>query len=170
MTLKIHYLNLDMVSAIKNNILRKAEFSNDKKHRYKLSRHWNLNKPQVLYVMLNPSIGNEIIDDPTIRRLLSFTRKFDHGGFFVGNLFTYISPNPKLLDTSRGLTNKNLNVLINLVQQADKVIYAWGNSIDEPKELKEFINCPMCFGKNFNGTPKHPLYLPSNSILTEFRD
>tara|TARA_B100000767_G_scaffold38516_1_gene32453 strand:- start:225 stop:701 length:477 start_codon:yes stop_codon:yes gene_type:complete len=158
-----------MASIIKNNILRNARFSNDKKHRYKLSRHWDLNKPQILYIMLNPSIGNESIDDPTIRRLLSFTKKFDYGGFFVGNLFTYITPNPKTLDTSIGLTNKNLNVLTNLVAKVDKVIYAWGNYIEEPNELKKFISNPMCFGKNINGTPKHPLYLPSDSKLLNFR-
>ena len=159
-----------MASIIKNNILRSARFSNDKKHRYKLSRHWDLNKPQILYIMLNPSIGNESIDDPTIRRLLSFTKKFDYGGFFVGNLFTYITPNPKTLDTSIGLTNKNLNVLTNLVSKADEVVYAWGNSIEEPNELKKLISNPMCFGKNLNGTPKHPLYLPSSSRLESYRD
>ena len=155
---------------MENNILRNARFSNDKKHRYKLSRHWDLNKPQILYIMLNPSIGNENIDDPTIRRLLSFTRKFDYGGFFVGNLFTYITPNPKTLDTSIGLTNKNLNILHNLVSKVDKVVYAWGNSIEEPNEFKKFISGPMCFGKNLNGTPCHPLYLPSSSELESFRD
>ena len=159
-----------MALIIKNNILRNARFSNDKKHRYKLSRHWDLNKPQILYIMLNPSIGNENIDDPTIRRLLSFTRKFDYGGFFVGNLFTYITPNPKTLDTSIGLTNKNLNILHNLVSKVDKVVYAWGNSIEEPNEFKKFISGPMCFGKNLNGTPCHPLYLPSSSELESFRD
>ena len=158
-----------MASINKNNILRSARFSNDKKHRYKLSRHWDLNKPQILYIMLNPSIGNEIIDDPTIRRLLSFTKKFDYGGFFVGNLFTYITPNPKTLDTSIGLTNKNLNVLTNLVSKADEVVYAWGNSIEEPIEFKKFISNPMCFDKNLNGTPKHPLYLHSNSKFIKFR-
>ena len=158
-----------MASIINNNILRKARFSIDKKHRYRLSRHWDLNKPQLLYIMLNPSIGNETIDDPTIRSLLSFTRKFDYGGFFVGNLFTYITPNPKTLDTSIGLTNKNLNILTNLVSKVDKVVYAWGNYIEEPNELKTFISNPMCFGKNINGTPKHPLYLPSDSKLLNFR-
>ena len=158
-----------MDSIIKNNILRKAEFSNDKKHRYKLSRHWDLNKSQILYIMLNPSIGNESIDDPTIKRLISFTRKFDYGGFFVGNLFTYITPNPKTLDTSIGLTNKNLNVLENLVSKVDNVVYAWGSSIEEPKEFRKFIFNPMCFGKNLNGTPKHPLYLPSSSKIIKFR-
>tara|TARA_S200000501_G_scaffold145332_1_gene137228 strand:+ start:555 stop:1022 length:468 start_codon:yes stop_codon:yes gene_type:complete len=155
---------------MENNILRNARFSNDKKHRYKLSRHWDLNKPQLLYIMLNPSIGNESIDDPTIKRLLSFTRKFNYGGFFVGNLFTYITPNPKTLDTSIGLTNKNLNILHNLVSKVDKVVYAWGNSIEEPNEFKKFISGPMCFGKNLNGTPSHPLYLPSSSELESFRD
>jgi len=155
---------------MKNNILRNARFSNDKKHRYRLSRHWDLNKPEILYIMLNPSIGNESIDDPTIRRLLSFTRKFDYGGFFVGNLFTYITPNPKTLDTSIGLTNKNLNILSNLVSKVDKVVYAWGNSIEEPNEFKKFISGPMCFGKNLDGTPSHPLYLPSSSELESFRD
>lgn len=155
---------------MKNNILRNARFSNDKKHRYRLSRHWDLNKPQLLYIMLNPSIGNESIDDPTIKRLLSFTRKFDYGGFFVGNLYTYITPNPKTLDTSIGLTNKNLNILSNLVSKVDKVVYAWGNSIEEPNEFKKFISGPMCFGKNLDGTPSHPLYLPSSSELESFRD
>ena len=155
---------------MKNNILRNARFSNDKKHRYRLSRHWDLNKPEILYIMLNPSIGNESIDDPTIKRLLSFTRKFDYGGFFVGNLYTYITPNPKTLDTSIGLTNKNLNILSNLVSKVDKVVYAWGNSIEEPNEFKKFISGPMCFGKNLNGTPSHPLYLPSSSELESFRD
>ena len=158
-----------MASIIKNNILRSAKFSNDKKHRYKLSRHWDLNKSQILYIMLNPSIGNESIDDPTIKRLISFTRKFDYGGFFVGNLFTYITPNPKTLDTSIGLTNKNLNVLENLVSKVDNVVYAWGSSIEEPKEFRKFIFNPMCFGKNLNGTPKHPLYLPSSSKIIKFR-
>lgn len=155
---------------MKNNILRNARFSNDKKHRYRLSRHWDLNKPEILYIMLNPSIGNESIDDPTIKRLLSFTRKFNYGGFFVGNLFTYITPNPKTLDTSIGLTNKNLNILSNLVSKVDKVVYAWGNSIEEPNEFKKFISGPMCFGKNLDGTPSHPLYLPSSSELESFRD
>ena len=68
-----------------------------------------------------------------------------------------------------GITNKNLNVLTNLVSKADEVVYAWGNYIEEPNELKKLISNPMCFGKNLNGTPKHPLYLPSNSKIIKFR-
>ena len=160
---------MDMALSIKNNILRKAKFSIDKKHRYELSRHWDLSKSDILFIMLNPSIANEDIDDPTIKRLISFTREFKHGGFFVANLFTYITPYSKTLDTSIGLTKLNLKTIKNLVNKVDKVIYAWGNSIKEPQELKNLVKNPKCFGKNLNGTPKHPLYLSSNSKLIKFR-
>ena len=160
---------MDMALSIKNNILRKAKFSIDKKHRYELSRHWDLSKSDILFIMLNPSIANEDIDDPTIKRLISFTREFKHGGFFVANLFTYITPYSKTLDTSIGLTKLNLKTIKNLVNKVDEVIYAWGNSIKEPEELKNLVKNPKCFGKNLNGTPKHPLYLSSNSKLIKFR-
>ena len=160
---------MDMALSIKNNILRKAKFSFDKKHRYELSRHWDLNKSDILFIMLNPSIANEDIDDPTIKRLISFTREFKYGGFFVANLFTYITPYSKTLDTSIGLTKLNLKTIKNFVNKVDEVVYAWGNSIKEPKELKNFVKNPKCFGKNLNGTPKHPLYLSSNSKLIKFR-
>ena len=158
-----------MALSIKNKILRKAKFSKDKKHRYELSRHWDLSKSDILFIMLNPSIANEDIDDPTIKRLISFTREFKHGGFFVANLFTYITPYSKTLDTSIGLTKLNLKTIKNLVNKVDEVIYAWGNSIKEPQELKNLVKNPKCFGKNLNGTPKHPLYLSSNSKLIKFR-
>jgi hypothetical protein len=160
---------MDMALSINNNILRKAKFSIDKKHRYELSRHWDLSKSDILFIMLNPSIANEDIDDPTIKRLISFTREFKHGGFFVANLFTYITPYSKTLDTSIGLTKLNLKTIKNLVNKVDEVIYAWGNSIKEPQELKNLVKNPKCFGKNLNGTPKHPLYLSSNSKLIKFR-
>ena len=160
---------MDMALSIKNNILRKAKFSIDKKHRYELSRHWDLSKSDILFIMLNPSIANEHIDDPSIKRLISFTREFKHGGFFVANLFTYITPYSKTLDTSIGLTKLNLKTIKNLVNKVDEVIYAWGNSIKEPQELKNLVKNPKCFGKNLNGTPKHPLYLSSNSKLIKFR-
>ena len=160
---------MDMALSIKNIILRKAKFSIDKKHRYELSRHWDLSKSDILFIMLNPSIAHEDIDDPTIKRLISFTREFKHGGFFVANLFTYITPYSKTLDTSIGLTKLNLKTIKNLVNKVDEVIYAWGNSIKEPQELKNLVKNPKCFGKNLNGTPKHPLYLSSNSKLIKFR-
>ena len=150
-------------------MIRRAEFSIDKKERYSLKREWDKSKNKILYIMLNPSLADDKNDDPTIRRLISFTKKYNYGGFLVGNIFTTITPNPKEIDKSKGMSDKNFEKLLNLINKVDQIVYAWGNSVEEPQLLKELILSPKCFGKNLNGTPKHPLYLPKNSKLIDYR-
>ena len=150
-------------------MIREAEFSIDKKERYSLKREWDNSKNKILYIMLNPSLADDKNDDPTIRRLINFTKKFNYGGFLVGNIFTTITPNPKELDKSKGMSDKNFEELIKLINKVDQIVYAWGSSIEEPQLLKKLVLSPKCFGKNFNGTPKHPLYLPKNSKLIDYR-
>jgi hypothetical protein len=89
-------------------LIREAKFCYAKKNRYFLKREWDNSKGLLLYIMLNPSVADEIKDDPTIRRLINFTKKFDYGGFLVGNIFTKITPNPKEIDRSKGISDKNL--------------------------------------------------------------
>ena len=151
-------------------MIREAEFSIDKKERYSLKREWDNSKNKILYIMLNPSFADDKDDDPTIRRLINFTKKFNSGGFLVGNIFTTITPNPKELDKSKGMSDKNFEELIKLINKVDQIVYAWGSSVEEPQLLKKLVLGPKCFGKNLNGTPKHPLYLPKNSKLESFRD
>ena len=150
-------------------MIREAKFCEAKKNRYFLKRKWNNSKGLLLYIMLNPSLADEKKDDPTIRRLINFTKKFDYGGFLVGNIFTIITPNPKELDKSKGMSDKNFEEIIKLVNKVDQIVYAWGGSIEEPQLLKKIVLSPKCFGKNLNGTPKHPLYLPSQTKLINFR-
>tara|TARA_E500000075_G_scaffold101789_1_gene93658 strand:- start:377 stop:829 length:453 start_codon:yes stop_codon:yes gene_type:complete len=150
-------------------VIREAKFCEAKKNRYFLKRKWNNSKGLLLYIMLNPSLADEKKDDPTIRRLINFTKKFDYGGFLVGNIFTIITPNPKELDKSKGMSDKNFEEIIKLVNKVDQIVYAWGSSIEEPQLLKKIVLSPKCFGKNLNGTPKHPLYLPSQTKLINFR-
>ena len=151
-------------------MIREAKFCNTKQNRYFLKREWDNSKGLLLYIMLNPSVADEKKDDPTIRRLISFTKKFNYGGFLVGNIFTTITPNPKELDKSKGMSDKNFEELIKLINKVDQIVYAWGSSVEEPQLLKKLVLGPKCFGKNLNGTPKHPLYLPKNSKLESFRD
>ena len=150
-------------------MIRRAEFSIDKKERYSLKREWDKSKNKILYIMLNPSLADDKNDDPTIRRLVSFTKKYNYGGFLVGNIFTTITPNPKELDKSKGISDKNFEELIKLINKVDQIVYAWGSSIEEPQLLKKLVLNPKCFVKNLNGTPKHPLYVPSQTKLINFR-
>ena len=150
-------------------MIREAKFCEAKKNRYFLKREWDNSKGLLLYIMLNPSVADEKKDDPTIRRLINFTQKFDYGGFLVGNIFTKITPNPKELDKFKGMSDKNFEELIKLINKVDQIVYAWGNSVEEPQLLKKLVLSPKCFGKNVNGTPKHPLYLPKDSKLIAYR-
>ena len=151
-------------------ISRSADISNDKKERFSLSRIWDSKKPKVLYIMLNPSYADHKLDDPTIRRLIFFSKKFKFGGFYVTNLFTQITPYPKALNIDRTINNNNLKVIKDLVLKSEKIVYAWGNLKNEPEEFLSIIDSPLCFKKNLNGTPRHPLYLPSNCELESYRD
>ena len=151
-------------------ISRSADISNDKKERFSLSRIWDSKKPKVLYIMLNPSYADDELDDPTIKRLIFFSKKFKFGGFYVTNLFTQITPYPKELNMDNHLKKKNLKIISELIKKSNSIVYAWGNLVNEPRELLSIVKNPLCFKKNLNGTPRHPLYLPSSSELESFRD
>ena len=126
-------------------MIRRAEFSIDKKERYSLKREWDKSKNKILYIMLNPSLADDKNDDPTIRRLISFTKKYNYGGFLVGNIFTTITPNPKEIDKSKGISDKNFEKLLKLINKVDQIVYAWGDNIEEPQLLKELVLNPKCF-------------------------
>ena len=151
-------------------ISRSAKISNDRQERFSLSRIWDLNKPKILFIMLNPSYADDEFDDPTIRRLIFFSKKFKYGGFYVANLFTQITPYPKFLNIESSIQKNNLKVIKDLVLKSKTIVYAWGNLVNEPREFLSIVNNPLCFKKNLNGTPRHPLYLPTSSELESFRD
>ena len=151
-------------------IKRHALLSKDKKYRYSLKRIWDNDKPKVLFIMLNPSLADNYKDDPTIRRLIKFAKLYGYGGFYVGNLFSYITPYPsELLDKDLMFSKKNIHEIKKMTGLTKDVVYGWGNSFEEPEWLKQIISNPKCFGKNKNKTPKHPLYLSYNHKLVNYR-
>jgi|TARA_B100000809_G_scaffold244722_1_gene270905 hypothetical protein len=151
-------------------IKRHALLSKDKKYRYSLKRIWDNDKPKVLFIMLNPSLADNYQDDPTIRRLIKFAKLYGYGGFYVGNLFSYITPYPsELLDKDLMFSKKNIHEIKKMTGLIKDVVYGWGNSFEEPEWLKQIISNPKCFGKNKNKTPKHPLYLSYNHKLVNYR-
>ena len=150
-------------------MLKFAEFSKDKKHRYYLSRKWSENE-QVLYVLLNPSKANNIKNDHTINRLITISKNLGYGGFEVVNLYTIINPKRnKLYEKKRKFSEKNKKLIAKLVARHKTIIYGWGATENEPNWLSNIVKSPLCFNINKNGTPKHPLYLKKESTLKKFR-
>lgn len=138
--------------------------------RYRLWRIWDEKRPLLLFILLNPSLGNATDNDPTIRRLIYFSRTFGYGGVYVGNLYSCISPNPNdLKATDKMAEQENINHIKGMMHMCQDVVYAWGNQGDYPKWLNALEDRPLCFGFTKKGNPKHPLYLPNSSSLINFR-
>ena len=114
----------------------------------------------IMFIMLNPSTADAENDDPTIRRVINFTKSWGYGGVYVVNLYAYRSTDPKRLQQIQDPIGKeNIVHIQSLMGRVEKVIYAWGNHEKEPAWLCDIVPTPYCIDISKKGIPKHPLYL-----------
>lgn len=137
-----------------------AEFSECGKYRYKLWRIWDNSLPKAMCIGLNPSNADK--DDPTIYNLKKALRILGYGGFYMMNLFAFISSKPEALVTCADPLGDNDSKLKEVEAICDDVIVCWGNFEQASKRIAHVLpRYPKakCFGRNKNGTPMHPLSL-----------
>lgn len=139
------------------------------KYRYLLKCKWSDDLPKVTFVMLNPSVANASICDPTLSRCVSFAKNWGYGGINVVNLFAYISTDPANLKSISDPVGKlNDSYIIEAVEDSELIIYAWGTKYGKiQKRDRKVISLlldydPQCIKKKKNGDPSHPLYLSEN--------
>lgn len=148
-----------------------ADISNCGLYRYWLSRRLSMGERTVLFVGLNPSTADARQDDPTIRREVDFARRWGFDWYFKGNLYAYRSTDPKALYTvDDPVGPSNQEALTWMAQRADLVVAAWGANHLTPyaRTLADrLLALPRtrCLGRNRDGSPKHPLYLPKSAEL-----
>jgi hypothetical protein len=150
---------------------REALLSSNKKFRYMLGRSWDDSLDRILFILLNPSVADSKKDDPTIKRLISFSKKWKYGGFWVCNLYAYITSYPKELynNIDNNRIRKNKEYVKKYILKSKRIVYGWGVTEHESEWLVDLVKKPYCFGKNKNGTPKHPLYLSSNTVMIKYK-
>lgn len=154
-----------------------ATISLCKRYRYVLKRFWDPNKKNCIFIGLNPSTADANINDPTIKKCISFADSFGCGGFVMLNLFAYRATNPfELIDNKIPVIGESNNRFLNsycLDRKYLFVICCWGNG---GKYLRrdEFVlqmlknnNIPFYSIGNLTkeGCPPHPLYLKSDTKL-----
>lgn len=150
-----------------------AKFSDDGKHRLVLWRSWDVTRPMAMCIGLNPSTANSVSNDPTITRLVhksGLLHSNGFGGLYMLNLYTQVTPFPKQLDLT---TICPAELIREYTDKTEAVIFCWGSfkQAVEPSRLlieKGLFTEPKCFGKNADGSPKHPLYLPSKTKLINY--
>jgi len=149
-----------------------AIFSKDGKYRYALWRAWSRSRQSLMFIGLNPSTANGIMDDPTITRLMVRAGQAGFGSLLAGNLYALVSSNPKvLLEDGDAIGVETDEYLRRMIAMAGVVLCAWG-SFPAAKErtmpVLEMVPVPLCLGTNGDGSPKHPLYISYNVAMMRY--
>lgn len=148
-----------------------AEFCENRVYRYRLYRIWDKTKPNVVWCMLNPSIADEVINDPTVERCqkraeLSEPGRF--GGIVVVNIFAYRSTDPFVLPELKDpIGPKNNEAIMKAAtENCGLFMCGWGGHgllYDRGKDVLAMVRAagvkPHALNMNADGTPQHPLYL-----------
>ena len=162
-------------------IKRGAQISDCGRYRYLLYRRWDVSKPRLVWIMLNPSTADGWKDDPTIRRCVGFARRGGFGGIRVLNLFAWRATHPRdLRDADDPVGPENDHYLernLGSVPFGEVTVAAWGARGAMPgrhrrrdHEVMSIVCNDMghtlhCLGLTKAGHPKHPLYVPSDTEI-----
>ncbi len=155
-----------------------AFLSEDRKFRFWLLRVWDETLPLMCFIGVNPSTADETVDDPTIRREMAFAKREGFGGILKLNLYAYRETVPAKMwkaqkagvDIMGGRRNWG-EALQTYVREfgCTMVVAAWGSQGKKRgPELSRGWKGLKCFGKNDDGTPKHPLYLKADTEIVEY--
>ncbi len=144
-------------------------------YRYRLTREWGDGR-LMTFAMLNPSKADADIDDPTIRRCMSFACREGAAGIVVFNLFAFRSADPEALVLAYDAVGPdNLEemgrVLSDAAAAGVPVVCAWGaHWVAAEKAADHFVKeagkrgaLLVCLGKTKSGAPRHPLYVKSDT-------
>lgn len=150
---------------------KNAKFSDCGKYRFWLSRTWDDSLPKLQLIGLNPSTANAIDDDATIESIIRIAKSNWYGGIVMTNLFAYIATKPEDLIIDPEFQSKNNFVLKAVKIDCDDVCFCWGAfkvAKQRALEVIAMFEDPICFAKNKDGSPRHPLYLKSDHKFIKF--
>lgn len=149
-------------------------------YRYWLTRRdpvW-LGRPPLVVCMLNPSTANALVDDQTIRKLYGFASMLGRSGLVVVNAYAFRARDPRAMkrapDPVGPLNDAVLETVARLVRATmhrPEVVVAWGKHC-EPARARAVAAiferqsvARVSFGRNLDGSPRHPLMLPYSTPL-----
>jgi hypothetical protein len=152
-------------------MIKSAIFSPCRTYRYTLERiWWPMDKHVVAFLGLNPSIADEIQDDPTVRRCLGYAKSWGYGRMMMLNIFAFRATDPRVMKTSSDPVGpENDTFLLNSAKRSTLVVCAWGNDGAYRGRSRQVVEMLleagvelMCLRLTKQGEPGHPLYLPKN--------
>ena len=152
---------------------RSAVISNGGVYRYRLDRIWD-DRPPATFIILNPSAGDVLHDDPIIRRCLRFAQALNCGGTAVINLYAYRATDPDhLFGAGSPIGPDNQEHIRDAVWAAARIgsplIGAWGRLATRSR-VEEILRLPgadriTALAVTSNGMPALPRLPTSPRLL-----
>lgn len=147
--------------------------------------------------MLNPSTADALVDDPTIRKCVQFAKLFGSEGLIVVNLFAWRATDPgELYRLEHGTDLEGRENHAYVVKACEiaampepvditkpnsrlhipgRVVCGWGTQPIAKRQSKTVLGWVdqsgadlQCLQRNFDGSPKHPLYIPYKTALQPY--
>lgn len=170
------WLFYNFILHIWNKMIKNAIIDETWKYRYMLSRIWNEYWNNFCnFIMLNPSIADDKIDDPTIKSIITIAKNLWYDGIFVTNLFAHRTTDPQELykDPLWSIWPENSKFILKYTNKCNSIILARGNHwnlISRSKEVIKLIKNKniYCLSQNKSWEPKHPLYIKNSKELEKF--
>jgi len=154
-----------------------ATFSADGLYRYELGGDignaplfsMNAVRQLILWIMLNPSKAGAVDGDNTVDKIVRFSERWGFGGVMVGNLYGWISTDPKGMKRAQAqgidvVGPGNDAALVRMIAKVrathGRIMVAWGASADRARaEAVHLLAGEVyCLATNNDGSPVHPLY------------
>lgn len=137
-------------------------------YRYVLWRYWDEALLPLVWIMLNPSTADGKVDDPTIVRVMNFTRAWGYGGCRVINLYALRATDPKELRRAADPVGPENETFWDAdLRTLGECVCAWGANPMAKKIEEESMDWLLwheiklyCVTKDV-AKPNHPLYLPN---------
>lgn len=129
----------------------------------------------ILWIMLNPSTADAMMDDQTIATIVRFSERWGYHRIMVGNLYAFRTKHPKIMWTAHKAgvdivgpqNDEHLLRMIALVRASGgEVMAAWGKhaKIRREQAVHKMAGEMKCLSTNLDGTPVHPLYQPGDLV------
>lgn len=153
-----------------------ATISDDGLYRYVLGRRWSDEEDAfATFVMLNPSTADAEVDDPTIRRCISFAQSWGMGGLRVVNLYALRATRPEALWNVADPVGPENDYYLTWIADMAKatgwpLVAAWGANakqgrVQDVLGLRWMQFSLQCLGITKAGAPRHPLYVKGATPL-----
>lgn len=159
-----------------------AVLSDDHRYRYRLTRvldpsreNWRDEFHLIVWLLLNPSKADAVRNDPTVRKMMGFSRQWGFRVMEVFNMFAWRSQNPLDLWTVSDPVGPENDAYLKTIPYNVTVVPAWGDSglprgrwaecapryLQRESAVKKILSArrAMCLGRTQAGSPRHPVRL-----------